>query len=287
MRELMRVSTHLTIALVLALAALSITPVTAQRGSVRVAVVIGNGAYKNAKPLPNPPKDAKDMAAALEKLGFKVYPNYKYNVSKADMVRLGEDAKRWFAGSDVGLFFYAGHGLQINNENFIVPVDSSFANTSDISTELFSMSEILSWMNGQASANLIFLDACRKNPFTEVINAEANEGGTVTIGDATLVNNVGQGLAEMNAGAGTLIAYAAQPGKIADDGQGSNSPFTKGILSHIRERGKAISDILISVRNSVLAETQQRQTTWDHSSLTTPFYFIAPMRARDVPIPPR
>jgi uncharacterized caspase-like protein len=286
MRKLMRVATHPTIALVLSLAALSITPVTAQRGLVRVAVVIGNGAYENTNPLPNPLKDAKDMAAALEKLGFKVYP--KYNVSKADMVRLGADAKRWFAGSDVGLFFYAGHGLQINNGNFIVPVDASLANTSDISRELFRMSEILSWMNGQASANLIFLDACRKNPFTEVINAEVNEGRTVTIGDATLVNKVGDGLAEMNAGAGTLIAYAAQPGKIADDGQrGSNSPFTKGILSHIRERGKEISDILISVRKSVLAETQQGQVTWDHSSLTNPFYFIAPMRGRDVPIPPR
>ena len=143
MRELTRAATRPTIALVLAL--LSISPVTAQKKPVRVAVIIGNGAYPNPAHLTNPPNDATSMKRALEMLGFQVH--LTLNASKDDMVSLGQDAKRWFAGSDVGLFFYAGHGLQINNENFIVPVDVSFAKTNDISTELFSLSETLEWMD--------------------------------------------------------------------------------------------------------------------------------------------
>ena len=142
-------------------------------------------------------------------------------------------------------------------------------------------------MDGQhASANLIFLDACRKNPFTDVIKNQVNAGREITIGDAKFVKNVGQGLAEMKAGAGTLIAYATQPGNIAADGQGSNSPFTTGILRHIRERGTEIRTLLTFVRRSVMEETNKRQIPWDHSSLVNDFYFIAPVRARDIPLPP-
>lgn len=281
MRKLTRVATVPTIALALAL--LAISPATAQTRSGRVAVILGNGDYRGEAYLRNPRNDASEMKRALEMLGFQVH--MEVNASKEGLVRLGEDAKLWFKGSDVGLFFYAGHGLQINGENFIVPVDASFDNTTDISSELFSMSEALAWMNPDASANLIFLDACRKNPFTDVIRNQANAGRTIRIGAAPQLQ-VGQGLAEMNAGARTLIAYATEPGNVAADGEDSNSPFTKGILRHIRERGKEIREFLTSVRTSVLQETSQRQVPWDHSSLVGQFYFIAPVRARDIPIPP-
>ena len=282
MRQLTRVATRPTIALVLAL--LSIPPVTAQKKPVRVAVIIGNGAYPNPAHLTNPPNDATSMKRALEMLGFQVY--LKLNASKDDMVNLGQDAKRWFAGSDVGLFFYAGHGLQINNENFIVPVDASFAKTKDISTELFSLSETLEWMDEHASTNLIFLDACRKNPFTDVIKNQVTAGREITIGDANLVKNVGLGLAEMKAGARTLIAYATQPGDIAADGQGSNSPFTTGILRHIRERGTEIRTFLTFVRVFVMKDTNGRQITWDHSSWSATSTSSHQVRARDIPLPP-
>ncbi len=111
-------------------------------------------------------------------------------------------------------------------------------------------------------------------------------GRSMSLDNEEQVQYVGQGLAEMEASVGTLIAYATQPGNVAEDGQGSNSPFTTGILRFISEPGMEIREILTSVRVSVLDETNKRQIPWDHSSLTEEFYFIAPVKPRDVPIPP-
>jgi uncharacterized caspase-like protein len=216
-------------------------------------------------------------------LGFRVH--LLIDASKQDLQRLQNDTGTLLRGANTGLFFYAGHGLQINGENFIVPIDASFDNA-DISDELVSLTRFLSLMEAHTTTNIIFLDACRNNPLADVIQEQVSAGRAMKIGSEQQVRSVGQGLAEMKASVGTLIAYATQPGNVAEDGQGANSPFTTGILRHIREPGKEIREILTSVRVSVLDETDRRQIPWDHSSLTEEFYFIAPVKPKDFPLPP-
>ena len=245
---------------------------------------MGNGAYLHTDSLPNPPNDARSISNALRVLGFEVHT--LQNASKQEMQDLEDDLRGLLKRADVGLFFYAGHGLQINGENFMVPVDASFENVQDLSGELVSMSKFLAKMEKYTKTNLIFLDACRNNPLADVIQSQVAAGRSMKIDKKAQVESVGQGLAEMQASVGTLIAYATQPGNVAEDGTGMNSPFTTGILKHIHEPGTEIREILTSVRVSVLAETNQRQIPWDHSSLTGEFYFIAPVKPRDIPIPP-
>jgi uncharacterized caspase-like protein len=281
MREMTKAIMSLTVVLLLAIPS---TWAASKQDDVRVAVIMGNGAYTHTAPLPNPPNDARAIALALQELDFQVH--LLVDASKMDMQQLEANAERWFAGADVGLFFYAGHGLQINGENFIVPVDATFADLDDISGELTSLTATLKWMEEHTATNIIFLDACRNNPLADVIKSQVSAGRSMSLGSEEKVQYVGQGLAEMEASVGTLIAYATQPGNVAEDGQGSNSPFTTGLLRHILEPGAEIREILTSVRVSVLDETNQRQIPWDHSSLTEEFYFIAPVKPRDVPMPP-
>ena len=250
----------------------------------RVAIILGNGNYANTSVLINPPNDARAISAALEALGFDVFS--VVDATKRDLDRLQTDAGKIFRGAEVGLFFYAGHGMQINGENYMVPVDASFDDVTDILSQLVSLTQFLRRMEEFTPTNIIFLDACRNNPLADVVQDQVMAGRSLTIGDRQNVDRVGQGLAEMHASVGTLIAYATQPGNVAEDGQGGNSPFTTGLLRHITEPGQEIREILTRVRVSVLDETNRRQIPWDHSSLTEEFYFIAPVKPRDIPIPP-
>jgi uncharacterized caspase-like protein len=265
------------------LALLVLLPAAAQ-DTDRVAIVMGNGAYLHTASLPNPPNDARRISQALEPLGFQVHTII--NASKQDLERLHNDIGKLMGRADVGLFFYAGHGLQINGENFMVPVDASFDDVQDLSNELVSLTRFLSRMEEYTATNIIFLDACRNNPLADVLQDQMSAGRSLSVGSEQQVRSVGQGLAEMKASVGTLIAYATQPGNVAEDGQGTNSPFTTGILRHISEPGVEIREILTLVRVSVLGETNRRQIPWDHSSLTEEFYFIDPVKPKDIPLPP-
>jgi uncharacterized caspase-like protein len=249
------------------LALLVLLPAAAQ-DTDRVAIVMGNGAYLHTASLPNPPNDARRISQALEPLGFQVHTII--NASKQDLERLHNDIGKLMGRADVGLFFYAGHGLQINGENFMVPVDASFDDVQDLSNELVSLTRFLSRMEEYTATNIIFLDACRNNPLADVLQDQMSAGRSLSVGSEQQVRSVGQGLAEMKASVGTLIAYATQP----------------GILRHISEPGVEIREILTLVRVSVLGETNRRQIPWDHSSLTEEFYFIDPVKPKDIPLPP-
>ncbi len=250
----------------------------------RVAIVLGNGNYVNTSTLPNPANDAARISAKLKKLGFQV--ETLIDASREDLEQLQMNAGRLLAKADVGLFFYAGHGLQIDGENYMVPVDATFADPDNVAQQLVSMTRFLSEMEKHADTNIIFLDACRNNPFADAIETQLSIGRSMSADGQTEIRDIGKGLAEMKASAGTLIAYATQPGNVAEDGTGSNSPFTSGILQNISKPGVEIREILTQVRVSVLNQTNQRQIPWDHSSLTEEFYFIEPVRSRDIPIPP-
>ena len=168
-------------------------------------------------------------------------------------------------GAEVTLFFYAGHGLQVEGENYLVPVDARLADEVDLDLEAFELAKFMRRMRG--GTNLVFLDACRDNPLAS--NLVRSMGPTRSAA-------VGRGLGRVETGSGTLIAYATQPGNVADDGEGRNSPFTGALLAHIATPGLSVDALLARVTDDVMKGTGERQQPWRHSSLRKPFYFVPP-----------
>ena len=242
----------------------------------RVALVIGNGAYRNTAALANPVNDATAIAAALQRLDFTVTL-----VIDADK-RATDDALRNFArslrGAKVGLFYYAGHGLQVDGTNYLIPVDAKLADETDLEFEANDIDQILRLMEKSSAVNLLFLDACRDNPMAQTL-ATAMRTRSVALG---------RGLAVSEGAIGTLIVYATRPGSVAEDGLGPHSPFTDALLQHIETPGIEVRQMLSRVRDSVLRATNEKQQPWDHSSLRGDFYFRpAPAAAPAVPAEPK
>lgn len=225
----------------------------------RLALVIGNSAYPNA-PLKNPVNDAQDIAAALRALGFEVIS--RENVNQNDMKRAIREFGEKIRGAAVGLFYYAGHGVQVNGENYLVPVDAKVESEQDVEYECVKAGFALAQMDAaRNSMNIVILDACRNNPFARSFRSES------------------KGLAQMDAPSGTLIAYATAPGSVASDGSGRNGLYTQELLKQMRTSGLGIEDVFKRVRISVRAATQQKQTPWESSSLVGDFYFTRPQGA--------
>jgi len=234
---------------------------TASMADRRVALVVGNGAYKNVPNLPNPPKDAQAIAALLRNLGFDV-------VSGEDLTHDAmTDVLRKFAtqadGADVALFFYAGHGLQLDGKNYLLPIDSNPKSELDVKLGgPIDVNTLLDQTMATAKVKLVFLDACRDNPFVEQISRSLR----------TRSITVGSGLAEMKSSEGTLLAFATSPGQVALDGQGGHSPFTKALLDNLGAPNDEISVALTKVRAEVADLTQKQQSPWASTNLTGLFY---------------
>jgi len=224
----------------------------------RVALVIGNSAYQHAPQLANPQNDASDMASKLTGLGFVVVTGRDLELT--GMRRAIRDFVGKVEGADVALFFYAGHGLQVNGGNYIIPIDAQLKSNNDLDFEALPIELVLSAMERNARVNLVFLDACRDNPLAATLAR--------SLGTRSMV--VGRGLAKLDTGVGSLIAFATQPGNVALDGVGRNSPFTTALLEHLGTPGQSITDDLIAVRRAVLQVTEGKQIPWDSSSLTGP-----------------
>ena len=231
-----------------------------ERAEKRVALVIGNAAYQNTTPLLNPSNDATDVATSLSRLGFDVVDGR--DLDKRSMERLIRQFAVKLSGADVALFFYAGHGFQIEGRNFLVPTDAKLASEGDVDFESLSVDLVIKQMEREAKTSLVLLDACRDNPLARSL---ARNMGTRSA-------QVGQGLAEVKAGIGTLIAFSTQPGAFALDGTGRNSPYTEALLKHLETQGKDFSGVLVEVRNDVLKTTGGRQVPWEHTSLTGQVY---------------
>jgi uncharacterized caspase-like protein len=260
-----------TLALVLlALATIGSASASAEK---RVALVVGNAAYRHAVELSNPANDAADMAAVLKDLGFRVIEGR--DLDKAGMERILREFAEALVGADVGLFFYAGHGLQVSGTNYLVPVDASLGSAAGLDFEMVRLDLVQRQMEREAKTNVLFLDACRDNPL----------GRNLARSLGTRSADVGRGLAIAESGVGTLIAFATQPGNVALDGDGRNSPFTAALIRHIATPGQDLSGVLISVRNDVRAATAARQVPWENSALTGRFYFRADASAPP-PVPP-
>ena len=233
----------------------------------RVAFVVGNGAYKNVAQLPNPPIDAKAMAATLRNVGFEVIEgtNLSRDTMTAKLLEFGKKAQ----GADIAVFYYAGHGIAISGTNYLLPIDADIKSEMDVKLgAAINIDVTLDQTMGDAKVKLVFLDACRDNPFAAKIKA-----------NATRSVSVGQGLAEMKSGEGTLIAFATGPGQTALDGQeGTNSPFTRALIAHITEPGIEIQQAMTEVRAQVSDETSKGQLPWGHTNLTGSVYLnpVAP-----------
>src|SRR5450432_742124 len=224
----------------------------------RVAFVVGNSAYRNVAPLANPAIDAKSMAKLLRNVGFDVVEGA--NLTRDKMTeRLLEFGKK-AEGADVALFFYAGHGIAVNGTNYLLPVDADLKSEMDVKLgAAINVDLTLEQTMNDAKVKLVFLDACRDNPFAAKIRSTAS---------ATRSVSVQTGLAEMKSGEGTLIAFATGPGQTALDGQeGTNSPFTRALIAHITTPGVEIQQAMTEVRAQVNEETNKGQLPWGHTNL--------------------
>ena len=222
----------------------------------RVALVIGNGDYRHGVPLRNPVNDARRIASMLDDIGFEVILGL--DLDRRDMEQKIQEFGNRLDGARLGLLFYAGHGMQVVGENYLIPVDAKLERERDLPFETIAMGQILRTMESSAAANLVFLDACRDNPLARSLARSLGTRSTA----------VGQGLAQIQSGLGTFVAYATQPGNVALDGGGANSPFTEALAHHLATPGVDIGMAMRRVREAVVASTSGRQVPWDHSSLT-------------------
>jgi uncharacterized caspase-like protein len=235
----------------------------------RVALVIGNSAYRHATELDNPKNDAADMAVAAEKLGFKVIKGLDLDKNGMDRTirRFAEALK----GASIGMFFYAGHGLQVSGRNYLVPIDAELKTSEALDFEMVGLDVVQRIMEAASETNILFVDACRDNPLSRnLARAMGTRSGAV-----------GRGLTQQEAGAGTLISFSTQPGNVALDGTGTrNSPYAGALAKHIATQGKDLPAVLVQVRRDVMATTGKRQIPWEHSALTAEVMLVpgAPVR---------
>ncbi len=220
----------------------------------RVALVIGNASYKNG-PLKNPVNDARAMAAALRNLGFEVLT--AENASRKTMLQKLREYRDTLRPDSVGLFYYAGHGVQVKGQNYLIPIDASVRSEAEVDEESVNLSYLLDRLEeARNSINIVILDACRDNPF------------------ARSFRSASRGLAQVDAPTGTLIAYSTAPGRTASDGDGANGTYTEEMLRVLKTPGLKVEDVLKRVRAGVVQRTNGLQTPWDASSLIGDFYFI-------------
>ena len=227
-----------------------------------VALVIGNAQYEHAGELANPKNDAEDVATALQAVGYRVIKGF--DLDKRAMERTISRFARALSGAKTGVLFYAGHGIQFDGKNYLVPVDARLEDATGIDFELVQLASVQRAMERSVKTNVIFLDACRNNPLARNLARAMGTRSTKIV----------RGLASAEAGVGTLISFSTQPGNVALDGTGRNSPYSGALARHIVATQSDLSEVLINVRRDVMAATNNRQVPWEHSALTDRFYFI-------------
>lgn len=221
----------------------------------RLALVIGNANYREA-PLKNPVNDARALAGKLRQLGFEVMLGE--NLQQREMTRLITSFGEKLAGKGVGMFYYAGHGMQVKGRNYLLPVDARITSEASARSESVDLEQVLDQLSNSGSQfNLVILDACRNNPFERRFRGSTG------------------GLAQVDAPKGTLIAFATAPGKVAMDGEGKNGTYTTALLRAMAEPGLSVESMFKRVRGEVARVTADQQIPWESSSLTGEFYFVA------------
>ncbi|MGY4448884.1 putative caspase-like protein [Bradyrhizobium sp. i1.3.1] len=254
-------------AVFLVMSLLSAQPALAQ---ARVALVIGNGAYEKVPELPNPTRDAADIGRALERLDFKVtqVKNATAQEMRKAVVEFGRSAEM----SDIAVVFYAGHGMEVGGENWLIPISAELRSDTDAESEAISLRSVSLQVSKARKLGLVILDACRNNPFAAKMKRSLS------------TRAVARGLAPTEPSDNVLIAYAARDGTTASDGEGRNSPFTTSLLRHIETPGLEISFLFRRVRDDVMAATRREQQPFVYGSLSKEeIYLKAPAVAAQAP----
>ena len=220
----------------------------------RIALVIGNSQYKDS-PLTNPVNDARAIAKSLAQSGFKVIK--KENVGQKEMQVALREFGDGLKNGGVGLFYYAGHGMQVKGRNFLIPVDAQIQREDEVAYNSVDAGQVLDKMEAAGNRlNIVVLDACRNNPF------------------ARSFRSGGAGLAQMDAPVGTLVAFATAPGSVASDGDGQNGLYTQHLLQSMQRPGVKIEDVFKNVRAAVRRDSQGKQVPWESTSLEGDFIFV-------------
>ena len=233
--------------------------------SYRRALVIGNSAYQNAPPLRNPTNDADALGARLTDLGFDV--RVEKDLTADGFRRVISDLCRDLAKATEksqptsAVLFYAGHGVQVDGDNYLVPIDAAIQSKLDLKQQSIQLDVVLEAMGSVARTGVVLLDCCRNNPLPQ------------TLGPASRGMAETHGLANVKAPKGVYVAFATQPHFVALDGTGRNSPFTEALVAHVTDRGKAVSEMMMAVRREVYDKTGGQQIPWDHSALFEAFSF--------------
>jgi hypothetical protein len=237
-----------------AIAAAAMVALSATAEARRVALVIGNSAYKNVAQLENPGNDANDVGATLERLGFEVL---KVKDGTFDGMRRGllEFARR-ARGSEIAIVFFAGHGMEVGGENYLIPVDAELKADVDVDHEAIALKTITPLVENASRLGLVILDACRNNPFAAKMQRTVR------------TRAVSRGLAAVEPSGNVLIAFAAREGTTAADGQGRNSPFSASLLKHLETPGLEINFLFRNVRDDVLEATRRAQLPFVYGSLS-------------------
>jgi hypothetical protein len=219
----------------------------------RIALVVGNANYK-VRPLRNPRNDADDMSRSLRTSGFEVI-----DLRDASLQQMRTGVRQFgdrLLNNDVGLVYYSGHGVEVKGRNYFIPVNADVMREDEIADQGLDVSLILEKMNTAGKGvNILIVDACRDDPFGRSFRSSS------------------RGLAQMDAPKGTIIAYATSPGKVASDGEGRNSPYTKNLVRAMQQPNKPIEQVFKEVRRAVQDETKNQQTPWENTSLSGDFYF--------------
>lgn len=247
-----------------------ITPANAQN---KVALIIGNGAYENVPALPNPPHDAADVAAAFQRLGFSVrlVTDARYEDMRRALLKFSEKAR----AADMAVVFFAGHGMEISGENWLIPTDAELKSDLDVDQEAISLHAVMLMVSAASKLGLVILDACRNNPFLSRMKR--------TIATRAL----GRGLSRVEPTDNVLVAYSAKDGTTAGDGGGRNSPFTTALLKYLEVPGLEINFLFRDVRDDVIASTHGEQEPFVYGSLSKEeIYFIPPPAAVPVSTAP-
>lgn len=256
-------------------------------GERRIALIIGNGIYDDSElSLNNPVNDALDMSNKLRDLQFEVIGSN--NLNKQSLEREFKNLPSYLSDAKVFLFYYAGHGVQVDGENYLVPVDARISKTDDIKERAVNLRLLLTELQGQSSGgreriNIIILDACRNNPFNISQPLMRELGGQRT------VRSTSQGLAkiEISELTNTLIAYSTQTDSLASDGVGRNGLYTASLLAEIDRKGRKLLEVFQQVRGEVERKSNKKQIPWELSSLKEDFYFIKPDPVHSPsPVPP-
>ena len=263
------------IAGLLLLATAFVLPEGAAQAAGRVALVIGNGAYQKVPALPNPTRDASDVAESLARLGFSV--TRATNVNGAELRKALSVFGRAASGADMAVIYYAGHGIEVGGENWLIPVDAELERDADTENEAVSLKAVTLQVSQTRQLGLVILDACRSNPFN------------VSMKRLSTTRAVARGFARIEPSDNVLVAYAAKDGTTASDGDGRNSPFTAALLRNLETPGLEIQFMFRKIRDEVMAGTKREQQPFVYGSLSSnAIYFSAPAAAAGQnPLPTR